>query len=100
MAVLLSLRRRLIEEHGATTAAELMIIDSAVLAFYHQLRVTGWLGDLSIWLEHEFFGLQGLTAKLKDRHGYGAESIRGLKAEDIVEQLVERLLPLLDRCNR
>jgi hypothetical protein len=100
MATLLSLRRRLVEEHGATTAAELMLIDSAMIAFYHQLRVTDWIGDLSIWLEREFFGIQGLTAKLRDRHGYGAESIRGLKAEDIVERLVERLVPLLDRSNR
>ncbi len=100
MATLLTLRRRLVEEHGATTAAELMLIDSAVLAFYHQLRVTDWIGDLSVWLEREFFGLQGLTAKLRERHGHAAEEIRGLKAEDIVERLVERLLPLLDRSNR
>ncbi len=100
MAVLLGLRRRLIEEHDAQTAAEFMLIDSAVLAFYHQLRVTGWIGDLSIWLEREFFGIEGPTARLKRRHGYAAEEIRGLKAEDIVEQLVERLMPLVDRSNR
>jgi hypothetical protein len=100
MAVLLGLRRRLIEEHDARTAAELMLIDSAVLAYYHQLRINGWIGDLSLWLEHEFFGIQGLTAKLKDRYGYAAQEIRGLRAEDLVGQLVERLLPLLDRSNR
>src|SRR5919204_5842284 len=100
MAVLLGLRRRLVAEHGATTAAELMLIDSAMLAYYHQLRVNGWIGDLAIWLEREFFRMEGLTAKLKDRYGYGAESIRGLTAEDLVERLVERLMPLLDRSNR
>jgi len=100
MAVLIALRRRLIEEHDARTAAELMIIDSIVLSYYHLLRVNGWIGNLAIWLEHEFFDTQGLTAKLRDRYGYGAEAIRGLKAEDIVGQLVERLMPLLDRSNR
>ena len=100
MAVLLGLRRRLIDEHGATTAAELMLIDSAVLAYYHQLRVNGWIGDLAVWLEREFFRMDGLTAKLRDRHGSGAGEIRGLKAEDLVAQLVERLMPLLDRSNR
>jgi hypothetical protein len=100
MAVLLALRRRLIEEHDARTAAELMIIDSIVLSYYHLLRVNGWIGNLAIWLEHEFFDTQGLTAKLRDRHGYGAEAVRGLKAEDIVGQLVEKLMPLLDRSNR
>ena len=100
MATLLTLRRRLIAEHGATSAAELLLIDSTMLAFYHQLRVNGWIGDLAVWLEGEFFRMEGLSAKLKDRYGYGAQSIRGLRAEDIVGQLVERLMPLLDRCNR
>ena len=62
--------------------------------------MNGWIGDLSIWLEREFFGTEGPTAKLRKRHGYGAEEIRGLRAEDIVERLVERLMPLLDRSNR
>ena len=51
MAVLLALRRRLVEEHGAETAAELMMVDTAVLAYYHQLRVKGWVGDFAQWLE-------------------------------------------------
>ncbi len=31
---------------------------------------------------------------------YGTGEIRGLKVEDIVNQIVERLMPLLDRSNR
>jgi hypothetical protein len=69
MAVLLTLRR-LVDEHGAATAAELMLIDSVVLAYYHQLRINGWIGDLSIWLEREFFGHdKTLTAKFRDYYG-------------------------------
>ena len=99
MAVLLTLRRRLIDEHGATTAAELMLIDSAVLSYYHLLRVNGWIGDLSIWLEREFFGRdKTLSAKLKDY--YGTDRVRGLTVEEIVQRLVEQLMPLLDRSNR
>jgi len=56
MAVLLTLRRRLVKEHGAETAAELMMVDTVVLAYYHQMRVTGWIGDFAQWLESEFFG--------------------------------------------
>src|SRR5919202_1638663 len=47
VAALLALRRRLIEEQGVDGAAELMVVDSAVLAFYHQLRVAVWVGDLA-----------------------------------------------------
>ncbi len=44
MAMLLVLRRRLIDEHGATTAAEFMLIDSAILAYCHQLRIKAGSG--------------------------------------------------------
>jgi hypothetical protein len=100
MAALLVLRRGLIDDHGATTAAELMLIDSAVLAFYHQLRINGWIGDLAAQVEFEFFRSDSPTAKLKAEYGAGAATIRGLKVEELVRRLAEQLMPLLDRSNR
>jgi len=99
-AVLLGLRRRLVEEHGATTAAELMLIDSAVLAYRHQLRITGWLGDLAGWLEGEFFAKPSLSATTAGNYPRDVDRVRGLTVETIVERIVERLMPLLDRSNR
>jgi hypothetical protein len=64
--VLLDLRRRLIEEHGDTPAA-VMLIDRAVSAYQDFLRVTGWVGNLAIQIEHEFFGLGGPSANFRDR---------------------------------
>jgi hypothetical protein len=97
--VLLTLRRRMVDEHGAETAAELLLIDSAVLSYYHFLRINGWIGDLSIWLEHEFWGHdKSLTAKFRDY--YGPDRVRGLTVEDLVQRIGEQLLPLLDRANR
>ena len=52
MATLLVLRRRLIDEHGATTAAELMLIDVAVLSYYHTLRINGWIGNFAFLIDH------------------------------------------------
>ncbi len=59
MAVLLTLRRRLIDEHGAETSAELMLIDSAVLSHYDTLRINGWIGNFAQWLEAESFRTGG-----------------------------------------
>jgi len=104
MAVLLALRRRLIDEHGATTAAELMMVDLAVLSYHHTIKINGWIGDFARWLEAEFFGKEGLSVARRD--GYrrpdasGEGTIRGLTVEEIVERLAEKLMPLLDRSNR
>jgi len=101
MAVLLALRRRLVEEHGAETAAELMMVDMAVLAYYHELRVTGWIGDLSQWLESEFFRRGSLGVRTHEMgDGKLGVKVRGLRVEEIVERLAEKLMPLLDRSNR
>jgi len=97
-AVILRLRSELIYDYNATTAAELMIIDSAVLSYYHQLRVTSWIGNLELELESEFFGRRPLSAKLKEHHG--TSEVRGLKVEEIVDQLVQKIMPLFERTNR
>ena len=89
MATLLSLRRRLVAEWGITTAAETMLVDLAILGYYHALRVQGWVGDLALLIEHEFFGQASPVRR-------GA----GLEVEDQVRRLGEHLMPLLDRANR
>jgi hypothetical protein len=100
IATLLVLRRRLIDEHGAATAAELMLIDVAVLGYFHTLRINGWVGNLAMLVEAEFFRKESLSARFQDRYGRGHERIGGLRVEDHVQRLGEQLLPLLDRCNR
>jgi len=99
-AVLLVLRRRLIDEHDARTAAELMLIDLAVISYYHTLRINGWVGNFAGLIEHEFFGKEGPSAKLQQRYGRGSHEIQGLRVEDYIHRVGEQLLPLLDRCNR
>lgn len=100
IATLLVLRRRLIDEHGASTAAELMLIDVAVLAYFHTIRINGWIGNFALLIESKFSSKQSLTAKFKGKYGYGAGEVHGLRVEDHVQRIGEELLPLLDRCNR
>src|SRR5438105_6046910 len=60
--VLLDLRQRLREEYG-TGPASIMLIDRAVTAYQEFIRVSGWIGNLSIHIEHEFFGRSGPSAE-------------------------------------
>src|SRR5919206_146125 len=86
MAALIVLRRRLITEYGVTGAADLLLIDSLLLAYYHQLRVNGWVGDLAWQIESEFFGTDSPRAKLREKYGY---QVDGLKVEDTLARLGE-----------
>src|SRR5215218_9105695 len=79
MAVLLELRAGLIAQFDARGAAELMLVDLAVLSYANALRVQGWVGDAALLFEHELFGQQGPTATLAGRLGAGR--VTGLAAE-------------------
>ena len=75
--VLLDLRHRLQAEYGNGPAA-IMLIDRAVSAYHDFVRVTGWIGNLSIHIEHEFFGRDGPSAEFRDRwgkDGYGSADL-------------------------
>ncbi len=96
MATLLGLRQTILAELGTATAAEQMLVDLAVLAYYNALRVQGWIGNLALHIEHEFFGQSAPSVKLKAQYG----PVEGLAVEDRLKRLGEQLLPLLDRANR
>lgn len=95
MATLWGLRQALAAE-GSGTASEAMLVDLTVLAYYNALRLQGWIGDLAIGIEHEFFGEEGPTATFERRYGRAS----GLVVEERLARLGEQLLPLQERANR
>jgi hypothetical protein len=97
MAILWQLRQALVEEYCAETPTATMLIDLAVMSYYNALRVQGWIGDLALSIEHEFFCQDGPTAKLRQKWGYQVE---GLVVEESLKRLAEQLLPLFERANR
>ena len=76
----------------SATAADLMIIDTALIAYYNVLRVQGWIGNLSLIFEREAFG----QASLNEIHGPEL----GDRLREQLERLSEVILPLQDRCHR
>jgi hypothetical protein len=101
MAALLVLRRGLIDEYGADSAADVMLIDVAIISYYHTLRVTGWIGNFSTMLEGDFFRKEGLSVIVdgQSRSAWNTK-IKGLRVIELAERLGEQLMPLLDRSNR
>jgi hypothetical protein len=96
MATIWGLRQGIVEDEGLESAAEMMLLDLAVLSYYNALRIQQWIGDLAIHVEHEWFGLGSPTANLGKRYG----RVDGLKVEVAAKRFAEQLLPLLDRANR
>ena len=91
--VLLDLRRRLREEFG-NAPATMMLIDRPVSAYQDFVRITGWIGNLSIHIEHEFFGRDAPGVDFQGR------TIRGLTVEQYLAHLRQGPLPLAKRCGR
>jgi len=92
MATLGHLRKGLLEGIAQPGAADRMMADSAVIAYYNMLRVQGWIGSLCLTVERELFG----QAPLSEIHG---PTVGNQLAEEIA-RLEEVLMPLVDRCQR
>lgn len=92
VAVLITLRQQLLAERKRTTAADVMMVDTAVVAYYNFMRVQGWMGNLALVVERELFG----QTPLNEIHGPQT----GARLNEELQRLAEVLLPLLDRTQK
>ncbi len=97
MATLWQLRQGLLEAYGADPPAMTMVIDLAVMTYANALRIQGWIGDLSLVIEHELFAEESLKVKLRQQYG---SQFNGFAVEEALRRLREQLLPLCERTNR
>jgi hypothetical protein len=81
---------------SSRTASEMMFVDLAVMQYALTLRVQGWIGDLALKIEHEFFGDDAFTEMVN-----GERRIADRFAViDRVQRLTEQLMPAFDRASR
>jgi hypothetical protein len=97
MAVLWQLRQGLIDGYGDHSPTATMLIDLAVINYYNALRIQGWIGDLALWIEHEYFAQEAPRVKLGREYGAPGQ---GRAVEDRLRRLSEQLVPLFERANR
>lgn len=98
-ATLWMLRNALVEDMGTNSAAEEMLIDMMMMGYANTLRVQGWVGNLALDIEREFFDEYGLH-ELYDVKNGGRHTDKGMWVEGMLKRMREQLLPVLDRCNR
>jgi hypothetical protein len=92
VAVLVTLRQNLMAELPRVTAADVMMIDAAIIGYYNMLRTQRWIGDLSIVVERELFGEEPLNFYHGDKVGD--------RLEQQLRRLAEVMLPLQERAAR
>lgn len=98
--MLLAIRRALIEETNATSIAEYVLIDMAVIAFANAMRLQSIIGNTSLIIESEMFGQSTLRAKWEKTYDGRPAEIKGLAIEERLALLRDRLLPLAERFHR
>jgi hypothetical protein len=92
VAVLITLRQNLIGDLAQATAADIMMIDAAILGYYNMIRTQRWVGNLSLVVERELFGEEPLNQV----HGHAV----GDRLQEQLSRLADTLLPLQDRATR
>jgi hypothetical protein len=92
VAVLVTLRQNLIADLQDATASDIMMIDTAIIAYFNLLRVQGWIGNLCLVVERDAFGQEPLNY-------YHGDTV-GNRLEEQLRRLAEVMLPLQERSHR
>jgi hypothetical protein len=92
VAVLITFRQELLAERKRTTAADVMMVDTAVVGYYNFMRVQGWIGNVALVVERDLFGQNSLSEM--------QWSDSGERLREELRRLGEDLLPLLDRVHK
>jgi hypothetical protein len=98
--MLLGIRRGLLAETHAATIGEYVLVDMVVVAFANQMRLQSIVGNTALCIESEMFGQPSLRAKWQKQYGGRPEETRGFAVEEHMQQLIEQIMPLVERFNR
>jgi len=105
-ATLLNMRQAWIKEYDIKTVPEFVLLDMAMVSYYHYLRINTEIGNLEGSIEWSYFILDAptktTTRKEANERTFETTEERESRArvEDLVDRLKEDLLPLMDRFNR
>ena len=90
--MLLIIRPNAIAEIDQPTTADIIMVDTAAVAYCNFVRTQGWIGNLALAFEREAFG----QAPLNEVHGPTV----GERLKDDLARLSETILPLQARVHR
>ncbi len=92
MAALALLRGQLLSEIQNPTASDMMLVDTAIIAYRQMLRLQGWMDSICLVVERSLFG----QAPLNEIHGFTV----GDNLEKQIGNLENQILPLMHRSQK
>lgn len=98
--VLMYQRNQWIEEYEIKTIPELILLDMALVSYFHFLRLNEAVNNIMSSIEWDFFALE--APKFKEKYGWervGGKTNKAL-AEELAYRLKEVLQPVLDQYDR
>ena len=96
MTILL-IRKKMIEDLQIESAAEFMLMDAALMAYYNGIKLQRMFGDLATQVERELFHDDSLSVNLKDS---GNLEVANFKVEAMLNRASDKLMNLIDRTNK
>ena len=94
--VVFHLRQEWIREYQIKTVPELLLLDQAMMAYFHSVRVHKEIANMLSLTEMELFYPEDPIIKLKARRQLGKE-FDDFAAKDAIRKLQERLVPVMER---
>ena len=91
------IRDNLIEDLDIQGAAEFMIMNMALMAYYYTLRAQRMLGDRATQIERELFRGESPGVNRRDNHGLIVDDF---KVEAMLDRASDKLQVQIDRANQ
>lgn len=101
LAVLINLRQVWIKDYDIKTAPEFMLLDSALIAYYHQIKLHSMVGNMEAKVERQFFTQEELDYSYPKKGNTTYDfSKPNIAIENIIDSTINKTIPLLDKFNR
>ena len=88
------LRREWIEQYEITSVPEMLLLDMALLGYFHTVRLNKQLGDCESLIDSELFAFDPPSPKFNETY-----RCEGLAVEDRMKELQTHTLPVIERFN-
>ncbi len=94
---ILMLRQKMIQDMQLDSAAEYMLMDTALMANYNAIKLQRMFGDLAVLVEKELFQEDSLSQNLKDD---GSLDLTKFKVEVMLNRASDSLMVLIEKSTK